>query len=717
MIKANLLPLLLLLLLLQNVYAQKQKAKRTSGNAYSIGSNEYLTTTQTDSLIYHTTASVFADYKVPDKEFRERYFVVKQPIAQFCKKAMTDSLSAIKKAAAGNKDEEKQLYVKYFKQAVKNACHASKIVQQQLRKIDCDYIRLYKSHVTVLPNGKLQVHETIVVHNTDGTSYNAGSDNDSGFSNYEIKRGIFRSFPTVYADEYKLNHEVGFDVKNVQLDGKEEKYTLKKSDNGYYLQIGNPNAYLPNGIFTYDIDYETDFQIKFLKDFDELYWNVTGNGWSFHIDSAICSLQLPANASILSNACYTGFQDEKKSQCEVFYNKVKDSLLVTFATQLPLAPKQGLTISTSWNKGIVTPPGKWQIFMRMVKSNLIIAVMSAVILIILLFNFIAWLLVGKDPSRGNVFPQFTPPPGLSPAAAGFLHGQGFNNQLVAATIIDLAVRNKIKIDVGREGLLFKSNVYTISSSAKAGTNAPYEDFRDEVEDLIGSKIEKGTYNKDLGDLRTKIESYCKNYYLKSSIRGGMLAMNNMYMGVGNALTFLSVVGLLVIVLPKAAKQNPWQVLYLAIGLIICIIIQKIYYRIIKAYTGEGRKTMDLIEGFRMYLRAADEQRINAMNPPKKTIELYEKYMPYAIALNCEIEWGKQFEDIITTASVTPSASGISSMHRSFNDRNDFGSSFSSGLSGTISSASSPPSSSSGGGSSFGGGSSGGGGGGGGGGGW
>ncbi|MFM6926661.1 MAG: DUF2207 family protein, partial [Ferruginibacter sp.] len=132
----------------------------------------------------------------------------------------------------------------------------------------------------------------------------------------------------------------------------------------------------------------------------------------------------------------------------------------------------------------------------------------------------------------------------------------------------------------------------------------------------------------------------------------------------------------------------------------------------------GRQLADKIEGFRMFLATADEKRFDMMSPPEKSLELYEKYLPFAIALGCEIEWGKKFEEIINAASLDGSVSTVTSFSQGMSrDSNNFSSSFASSFSGAISSASTPPSSSSGGGSSFGGGSSGGGGGGGGGGGW
>ena len=55
---------------------------------------------------------------------------------------------------------------------------------------------------------------------------------------------------------------------------------------------------------------------------------------------------------------------------------------------------------------------------------------------------------------------------------------------------------------------------------------------------------------------------------------------------------------------------------------------------------EGRKVMDQIEGFRQYLDVAEEDRLEYLNPPKKTPELFEKFLPYAIALDCREQLGQ-----------------------------------------------------------------------------
>ncbi len=81
-----------------------------------------------------------------------------------------------------------------------------------------------------------------------------------------------------------------------------------------------------------------------------------------------------------------------------------------------------------------------------------------------------------------------------------------------------------------------------------------------------------------------------------------------------------------------------------IGVILLIVgINALFYHVLKAPNRLGRKVIDHIESFRLYLSAAEKDRLNFHNAPDVTPELFEKYLPYAIALNVETEWGTQFE--------------------------------------------------------------------------
>jgi uncharacterized membrane protein YgcG len=150
-----------------------------------------------------------------------------------------------------------------------------------------------------------------------------------------------------------------------------------------------------------------------------------------------------------------------------------------------------------------------------------------------------------------------------------------------------------------------------------------------------------------------------------------------------------------------------------------IAINTFFCWLLKAPTKKGRELWDKIEGFKMFLTVTEKDRLNLLNPPEKTPELFEKYLPFALALGVEQKWGEQFAQ--TFATMDPSYAPPWYSGNSWNgfQPGHFASSLSDSVSHTISSAATAPGSSSGGGGggSSRGGSSGGGGGGGGGGGW
>ncbi len=141
-----------------------------------------------------------------------------------------------------------------------------------------------------------------------------------------------------------------------------------------------------------------------------------------------------------------------------------------------------------------------------------------------------------------------------------------------------------------------------------------------------------------------------------------------------------------------------------------------FFHLLRAPTVPGRKLLDQLEGFRMYLATAEEDRLNVLHPPEKTPELFERYLPYALALDCENEWNAKFAAVLAAAAAAGAAAPAwySGRHWDSGRTGGFTDSLGSSLSSSVASASTAPGRSSG---SGGGGSSGGGGGGGGGSGW
>jgi hypothetical protein len=157
---------------------------------------------------------------------------------------------------------------------------------------------------------------------------------------------------------------------------------------------------------------------------------------------------------------------------------------------------------------------------------------------------------------------------------------------------------------------------------------------------------------------------------------------------------------------------------LVVLMVLVVAMNMAFYHLLKAPTMLGRRILDRIEGFKMFLGATETDRLQRMVPAERTPQLYEKYLPYALALGVEQAWTEQFTDVLATA-MRPDGSGYHPgwySGSSFDSARvgSFAGAVGSSLSGAIAASTTTPGSHSGGG---GGGSSGGGGGGGGGGGW
>ncbi len=113
----------------------------------------------------------------------------------------------------------------------------------------------------------------------------------------EIRRGIFRDFPTTYRTPSGKTVRVGFSVEEALLNGKSIPWKTESRSNGVRVYLGDANSNAPRGEQTYTLVYTTTGQLGFFEQHDELYWNVTGNDWAFPIEKARFSMSLPGGAS------------------------------------------------------------------------------------------------------------------------------------------------------------------------------------------------------------------------------------------------------------------------------------------------------------------------------------------------------------------------------------------------------------------------------------
>jgi uncharacterized membrane protein YgcG len=596
-------------------------------------------------------------------------------------------------------------------------CSYQAVAQLPVARDFSDRILRFHSDIDVAKDGTIHVRENIRVYNGDGENSAGFERSNSYYTNNDIQRGIVRDFPTRYQDTSGFWVETGFDVISVTRNNKEENYDEENLTNGTRLKVGSADVILPPGVHDYVIEYRTHRQLIFHETKNELYWNVNGNGWVFTVDTISCIIRFPEGAKILESACYTGVQGSISTDCISSMSAPNEIL---FRSTKKAEAYEGLTVAAAISKGIIEEPGPGKRFFAFLQSNYIIPLLTVLLLMQVIYYSYVWYRKGRDPKKGIIFPQFSPPDGVTPADAGFILEKKYDSKLFAAALIDCAVKKKLKIEVSREGLLFKSNVYQFKqpdSPVNGSTSSDEYGFL--LSSIYGLKAEKGKYNSALRSCYTSLHTALKDRYQvrsgKKNRKKGAFVLNKGYTVIG----FVMVVAAAFLSFQFFTTHPSNLIGVLSASFVaVMLIIHLVFRSIMSAYTKEGRQLVDHLLGFRMYLAQAEKHVYNQLAPPERTLELFEKYLPYAIALEVENEWSSKFDDIVAKAiaeGYTPGYYSVSGGRMHHFTASELSRGISSGLSSTVSSASTPPSSSRGG--SSGGGRSGGGGGGGGGGGW
>ena len=119
---------------------------------------------------------------------------------------------------------------------------------------------------------------------------------------------------------------------------------------------------------------------------------------------------------------------------------------------------------------------------------------------------------------------------------------------------------------------------------------------------------------------------------------------------------------------------------------------------------KGRRVLDRIEGFKMYLSVAEKERLEFLHPPEEMPELFEKYLPYAMAMGVENQWSEHFASVHTGAAQAAEGGYRPTWYsgHSFHSHgvSGFGDKLGNSLSSALNTSSSAPGSSGGGGGGF-----------------
>ena len=556
----------------------------------------------------------------------------------------------------------------------------------------------FNSLIKVQPDASLIVTETIKVR-AEGRN---------------IRHGIYRDFPLYFKYADGARGKVGFKVLKVLRDGAPEPWFRKSVSNHARIYIGRKDALVSTGVHVYAITYRTTRQIRYFKDHDELYWNVTGNFWRFPIRAARAEVHLPKAARILNSALYLGgYGEARRAGARVVASRPG---LFIAETTAPLGAREGFTIAISFPKGVVAEPSPMEKRLRRFWDRIGLWWLFFGSLGVTGYFLWIWNKVGRDPEPGAIFPRWEPPENLSPAGVAWLNGEerllGLDrDRAFIAALTSLATKGYIRIEEKGSGKtklvrlrrpdaslppgemllmrkLFKSGgTFTISKGSWETLKDALENFRNvlagEYENVyvvrnrkwffigLGLAIAVALGFVFLGGVRGEVIgpaiftaifigflAFWGWQITRMWRRGGLFGRIFIiaFLVIFGAPFFLGFMGMVGAAfggpeVMQAALDN----LPLILAILSLPVSVMVFWFLLPRPTPEGRRALDALEGFRMYLKTAETERLNLPGAPRMSISTFEKFLPYAIALGLEEPWTKAFQAWLATAAASGAA--------------------------------------------------------------
>ncbi|MGA7625203.1 MAG: DUF2207 domain-containing protein [Candidatus Acidiferrales bacterium] len=449
--------------------------------------------------------------------------------------------------------------------------------------------------------------------------------------------GIYRTTPIEYTNPEGLNYTLFLEDINA-TDGEGQKLKVEQNRQGRYLKL---KIYVPaaeDATRTILLHYRVLDAIRFFEDHDELYWNVTGNEWDDPIDRVTARIEVPEGVTGLRAIAYTGIINSRAQDAEVTIS----SNVVEIRSMRRLGYHEGLTAVVGFDKGFVHPPTASTQFMRFLKSNLPLIIPMIAFLVM----FWLWWTRGRDPARLAVSVQYEPPDKLTPGECGTLVDNEAAMRDITATLVDLAVKGYLTIEQKDQSHLLglthsKEYIFHLKKPP-----AEWASARSHEQEMLSALFDDGA-NPDvnLSDLQNHFYTHLPairerifnalmsdGYYLHrpDTVKQG-------YMGAGIVIGVLLSVGSTFFSNVTGIASTTWVIAGVATALVIAI-----FGWFMSARTVTGERALEKVLGFEEFLGRVEKDQIERL---QRTPELFEKYLPYAMALRVEKKWVQAFSGI------------------------------------------------------------------------
>jgi len=528
------------------------------------------------------------------------------------------------------------------------------------------------------------------------------------------KHGIYRYIPVSYNQD---GTKVKLPISNIKVtdeSGNKIPYSQTTDNKNITLKIGDEEITFL-GEQTYIISYRVQNALRKFDDHDELYWDITGEGWQVDIASTSTTISSPF-ATIKKVTCLSGNVGGNDHLCQ---SSIEDGNAV-FGYDQAISYGDNLTIALSLdqNNQLAFPTQNDQ-YLSWIKLNwpIILIPLPTLILFLLWYKkgrnieFLSANVYNLDPNKParhrpiNFFTRtpfvYQPIEQLSAGEAGALIDGRVDNQDVIAEILELARKKYLKIESIQTKKLFNTKTdyqfIKINNGTKPLTKA---------QSFLLEKIFKNKKSVKVSELKGTfylVMNQAKQMITKSLVEKKIYTKDpNQALGLGIATLVISTVALLFLFI---MLLFPWGIIWPIAPLILQFPIGFIFALNMPQKSAVGTNLYLQTKGLKQSIKYGKwREKIKEKNL------FIEEVLPFAVSLGVVNQLAKEMEKLNIKPPEyieTNNLAAFSTAHFI----NNFNTEVTNNLSYN------PSSSSSSGGSGFSGGSSGGGGGGGGGGSW
>ncbi len=498
----------------------------------------------------------------------------------------------------------------------------------------------YKADITIEETGSILVREEI--------EYDFGVNE---------RHGILRDITDRL--DYDNEHERVYPITVESVaarEGTPSQYKVESIERGTRVRIGDPDLTV-TGRHLYVITYRVKGALNGFEDHDELYWNVTGNGWSVPMGRVTAVVNAPAR--LTGAGCYRG-PVGSRLPCE---RSNIDGTSASFA-QSSLGVFDGLTVVVAMPKGAVPEPEPileelWSFNKAFSTDALPLGLAGGAFAACL--AGITWALwrIGRDRrfagsaidaafgsatgteervgigERPTIPVEFVPPDGIRPGQVGTLIDEVANPLDVTATIVDLAARGYLTIEeVERPGFFRKGDWLLTKTKDSDDSLLAFE--RKLFNGLFKGRIGGTVLLSDLREKFVKRMADVRDALYDDVVANGWFPRRPdrvRAIGIGVAVVLLVLAGGASFALAAFTSFGLAGVALVLGALSFLVVARKLPHR-----TASGTATLRRVLGFREFIMTSEKDRADFAERQN----LFSEYLPYAIVFDCVDKWAKAF---------------------------------------------------------------------------